>query len=330
MRSVLRAAIVLTLLALSAIGRAAETTPVDFNRLCQHVADLQTEGKIDSVIVPFGQIDIDNDGKLEDVSEIVDGNAGAHAVSIVDDDGREIGAQTCDECADTSVYKVNVVQFDDRRYVIEYSGGILARLWEALPNRGTIQHCAFDQMRWPTIEKGADEKLCRAALKGHVLRIDFPIVIVGQRYDPDVVLRDGRKSFLSGYRIPENINIDIDNDGKSEEVFSVFSLGLGDRGLRVVAIAGADGLIENSDRNQKLLQAQHKAPSNTDFDILQYAGKRYIEGRKGGQRIPFQSSPEPAYWNVLELRQEGPIELCKFGFRALTLARSCHTVRGCP
>ena len=52
--------------------------------LCQYVADLENAKQLGTITVPFGEIDIDNDGVAEVVSEVVSGSAGAHSIQIVD------------------------------------------------------------------------------------------------------------------------------------------------------------------------------------------------------------------------------------------------------
>ena len=296
-------------------GQSAQSTP-DFASICPRVAALEDSKAIESIVLPFGDMDIDNDGKTEIVTEVIEGSLGVHAIAVARG-GAEAQSTTCDGCASAFTNRVRVVAVDGRNYVIEYSGGYLARLWEMSADGSGTARCWFQPQHVPQIEAALDPPLCEAALNGTVGRVPMK-TLPRKQQAPMLAVPELAIYPFNSRRVSEAFRADLDNDGTEEDVIQLAISSVSCRSKHAIMILDAAGLPEISARNRALSAAQADSCHTPHYGVIEFDGRLYIEGIVRRNDPPPDAAPARPFWNVLELASSTTRELCRFRFESST------------
>jgi hypothetical protein len=283
----------------------------DFASICPQVAALENGGDMDSIAVPFGAIDLNNDGTAEIVGEAIGGSRGVHLLSVERAPGT-VEFTTCDGCGDSYKSAVRVVAVAGRNYVIEYSSGLLARLWEARSGEMNQARCWFRPTYRTHLAESADDALCKATMDGAVQRVDFPFLPFNRR--PTLPAKPRLEILPSNTsQASHAVSLDLDNDGTIEEVAQFLRTAVGCASATLLAISDAAGMPEDTPRNLALLRAQPLACHSPTYGAILHDGKTYIEGRIPAE-TPIQAAPRPPFWTIIDFTGGAAREVCRFAF----------------
>lgn len=303
----------MTLALQTAEGQSVQHAP-DFASICPRVATLEDSKAIETIVLPFGDMDIDNDGKTEGVAEVIQGSLGVHAIAVARG-GAAAQSKTCDGCADAFTNRVHVVAVDGRNYVIEYSSGYLARLWEMSPDGSGTARCWFQPQHVPQIEAALDPPLCEAALNGTVGRVPMK-TLPRKQQAPMLAVPELAIYPFNSRRASESFRADLDNDGTEEDVIQLAISSVSCRSKHAIMILDAAGMPEISARNRTLSTAQADSCHTPHYGVIEFHGKLYLEGTIKRDHTTPEGAPARPFWTILELTSNTMRELCRFRFQS--------------
>jgi hypothetical protein len=305
----------MTLALQTAQGQSVQQAP-DFASICPKIAMLEDGKAIEAIVLPFGDVDIDNDGKTEGVTEVIQGSLGVHAIAVARG-GAAAQSTTCEGCVSAFTNRARVVAIDGRNYVIEYSSGYLARLWEMLADGSANARCWFQPQHVPQIEAALDLPLCEAVLNGMVGHV--PIAALPRKQQaplpavPELAIYPNNSR-----RVSEVFRADLDNDGTEENLIQLAMSSVSCQSRHAIMILDAAGLPEISSRNTALSMAQAYSCHAPRYGVIEFGGRFYLEGTVKRDYPTPDAAPARPFWNILELTSSATRELCRFQFQSTT------------
>lgn len=294
-----------------------------FRNVCDYVAAYVNDGRAKELVTWVPSIDLDGDGKMEDVTLRCEGTAHICSLIVID---RKTGSEEALEPADGDFDDIGLVQFGDRTYVL-YSSS------DRYPN--------YIGMVRPDL---SEEVVCRFRNTVTEEPAETP---AGQQFCASLLKEKPEKRFLpfeEGHSVGEsNLNdpeeqyhtmeptgartLDFDNDGKRESLLRVeYGSGAGAGcGYSYFELLNSrkDGIVTGS-KGKLLRNLQRLTPG--EFHPVPYCrgntGGWFVRnGRTYFENMYFSGSPRSKYDEFHEVSfvdGKGFSKACKFRFTTKT------------
>lgn len=256
-------------------------------------------------------VDIDNDGKPDNVATTLQGSAHGVGFVIYDDHWKDksytwLGFPE-DETTRWSEFSY-LARYKNKTYVVwnDSSGRFLSHV-SSFDKAAHNFICRFDYTSTArtTIARAKDKSLCEALLNKQVTYATFSLP---NKLQSDHCYESGGPSCALPSKT--SAQIDINNDGKNEPVVKMQVAWGGGRGcdFTFLAITNEDGEnLQESDTNQTLMTATQKwgTCGGVESLLFRYKGMWYIENRYPDHNV-FD------FHNVLLIQSGKTQEICLF------------------
>lgn len=225
--------------------------------------------------------DLDNDQIAEYVAITTQGTARVDSL-LVRSKKKGSEVQALPDNGDGSI-DITFLKIGERYYFLTGDNGYgdisMASLWRYNSESGFSSVCAFKKRKQPITElvKGKETLVCLAAAADTVKHLDYPLIhAIGELKDKE---RFGSKSPLEGMA-----KVDINNDGRLENVVQIDFTHGGGRGCGGTYLAVADDTRTNIPKNKLndlLLETLGGYSCGTNMKIFIHGGVSYIDTYSG-------------------------------------------------
>ncbi|MFA6283391.1 MAG: hypothetical protein WC633_04560 [Desulfurivibrionaceae bacterium] len=288
-------------------------------KACQTVADHANQGTLDQLQVSkqekdindeeakniFGEdllfgavslwrLDLDNDHTPEYVAITTEGTARVDSLFVRSKKkGAEVQTLSTVEDGD---FDITFLKVGKHYYFVSgynsYGDISMSSMWRYDTNSGLTSVCNFKQFEKPIVEMvtGGGTPVCMAAVANTIKHLDYPLMhAIGDSKD--------RERFWSQHPLEGLARVDINNDGRPDNVVQVDFTHGGGRGCGVTYLAVADDTRTNIPKtklNDLLLETLGGYPCGPNMKMFTHGGTSYLDASGAGNRTIYRINGEEA------------------------------------
>jgi uncharacterized protein len=231
----------------------------------------------------YWHLDFDNDGIPDHLVLSVDGTMRVGAAYALSGKKGSPVAELSDD--DDGNLDLSVLEVGGRYYVLSHYGDRMGKLWRLTKKGKFVPVCKFTARSEPVVELvvGKEKPVCSEARLGRVHHVTYPLM-----HALGTLPRENR--FWSKHPIDGLAQVDIDNDGRPDNVVRISFCHGGGRGCDARYIAVTDDTrtnIPDTKLNHLLLEELGGYPCGPDLDVFVHGGTTYVDaqGHDGDRTI---------------------------------------------